>query len=149
MSGPLLFALIFGSLLMLVNYFFLKSIKYLIIFMVKSGKIHFGYIYGFGVFGCFIIYFIMNFISQVKIDLMKILKKIFFFFKNIYLELYNTVSILGYCLLPIIFLSGANVVIDLKFFLFFKIINLLNWLFLIFFQVSYWNNTRCWGNSMG
>ncbi len=89
MSGPLLLAFCFGALLMLVIW----NLYY------KSGKIHFGYIYGFGVIGTISVYTIMNLLSQDKT-----------------IKLYNTVSILGYCILPIVILAGLNIFFNLKFF---------------------------------
>jgi len=79
MSGPLLLALAFGG------------------FLLLSGKVHFGYIYGFGALGCISIYMLMNLLSQDR-----------------RVQLYNAVSILGYCLLPIVILSAFNVPIDLR-----------------------------------
>lgn len=93
MSGPLLLALAFGGLLLL------------------SGKVHFGYIYGFGGLGCLSLYTVMNLLSQAR---------------NI--ELYNTVSILGYCLLPIVLLAAVNVPLNLKnFFGFFISLAAIGW----------------------
>ncbi len=37
----------------------------------KSGKIHFGYIYGIGTFGCLGIYVILNLMSECGIDIYK------------------------------------------------------------------------------
>jgi hypothetical protein len=51
MSGSIILAFILGSLLMLVLNFY------------KNGKIHFGYIYGFCVFGTLGIYCVMNFLA--------------------------------------------------------------------------------------
>lgn len=64
--------------------------------LMMNGKIHFGYIYGFCVLGSVSIYCIMNFLAQQK-----------------NLELYNTMSILGYCLLPIVILAAFALFIDL------------------------------------
>jgi hypothetical protein len=66
------------------------------IFIKKNGKIHFGYIYGFGVMGTIVLYSIMNLLSQSKT-----------------IELYNTMSILGYCLLPVVILAFLAVFINL------------------------------------
>mmetsp|Transcript_76090 Transcript_76090/g.88470 ORF Transcript_76090/g.88470 Transcript_76090/m.88470 type:complete len:290 (+) Transcript_76090:31-900(+) len=79
MSGPILYALIFGG------------------FLLLNGKVHFGYIYGFSLVGSLLIYSIMNLLSQEKT-----------------LELYNTVSILGYGLLPIVILSAIAVIFTLN-----------------------------------
>lgn len=78
MSGPLLIALFFGSLLLIRQ------------------KISFGYIYGFGVMGTICIYMIINLLSQ-----------------HSRAKLYNTMSILGYCLIPITILAFINVFLNL------------------------------------
>ncbi|EGR33339.1 Yip1 domain protein [Ichthyophthirius multifiliis] len=79
LAGPILFGFILGFLLML------------------SGKLHFGYIYGFGISGTIGIYCIMNFLSR-----------------NAQIDLYTTLSILGYCIIPLIFLSLFNIFISLQ-----------------------------------
>lgn len=73
MAGPLLFAVLFGVILLL------------------EGKMHFGYIYGFGVMGGLGVYLVLNLMSQKR-----------------EVELYLTFSILGYALLPIILLAAAG-----------------------------------------
>lgn len=78
LAGPLFFALALGFCLLL------------------NGKIHFGYIYGFGLVGCVLLYTILNLMSNSGISFDR------------------TVSILGYCLLPIILLAGVNVVVSLR-----------------------------------
>ncbi|KAJ3446722.1 protein yipf [Anaeramoeba flamelloides] len=60
-------------------------------FLLFRGKINFGYIYGLCVTGCSLIYFVLNLMSQSNIDL------------------YKTVSVSGYCLLPIVFLSFIKI----------------------------------------
>jgi len=65
LAGPLAFALLLGVTLGL------------------QGKLHFGYIYGFGVFGCLAMSFLVNLMSSSSIDT------------------WVTMSILGYSLLPI------------------------------------------------
>ena len=62
----------------------------------QTGKIHFGYIYGFGIVGCIVMYFILNLMSDDGIDMSRVM------------------SVLGYCLLPIVLLSAINVVVNLK-----------------------------------
>lgn len=59
---------------------------------------HFGYIYGFGLTGCLGIYFIINLMSK----------------KHQYVEFYKTISILGYSLLPFVFLAMLSIFADLK-----------------------------------
>jgi hypothetical protein len=77
LAGPLVFALIFGFLLLF------------------SGKVHFGYIYGFGAFGCVALTLVLNLLSEKPIDV------------------WRTLSVLGYCILPIVGLSAVNVILDL------------------------------------
>ena len=57
----------------------------------------FGYIYGFGLTGCVGIFLIINLLSQ----------------KGQYVELYKTLSILGYSLLPFILLAVIGLFVDL------------------------------------
>lgn len=63
--------------------------------LLLAGKMHFGSIYGFGMLGSIGIYGVMNLMSQHDIDL------------------YRTVSILGYSLLPIVILSAVGVFMSL------------------------------------
>ncbi|KAI7871020.1 hypothetical protein BDF14DRAFT_1767567 [Spinellus fusiger] len=77
LAGPLLFLLLFGM------------------FLLFSGKAHFGYIYGVGVLGVVSIYLILNLMSESGVDWTR------------------TASVLGYCLLPMVMLSGFSVVITL------------------------------------
>lgn len=78
LAGPLVFCLAFGSLLLL------------------SGKVHFGYIYGFGLLGCVSLYFLLNMMSIQGASFGVV------------------VSVLGYCLLPMVCLAGFNVVFSLQ-----------------------------------
>jgi len=80
LAGPFVFCLSLGFLLML------------------TGKLHFGYIFGFGVMGCVAIYSVLNLMTQRENGL----------------ELYVAVSVLGYSLLPIVFLAAVAVVLPLK-----------------------------------
>jgi len=80
LAGPLVFCLAFGC------------------FLLVSGKVHFGYIYGFGGLGCVSIYMLLNLMSS----------------PNIPISISCTVSVLGYCLLPMVVLSGLSIVISLK-----------------------------------
>ncbi|KAH9497995.1 Protein yipf5 [Dermatophagoides farinae] len=79
-AGPLVFGLAFGS------------------FLLLSGKIHFSYIYGFGVLGCVLIYTLLMLMSP----------------PNITMTAVCTVSILGYCLLPMVFLSALSIFVGLQ-----------------------------------
>ena len=65
--------------------------------LLLAGKIHFGAIYGFGLMGSIGIFGVLNLMSQTK-DI----------------DLYRTVSILGYALLPIVLLSGVGVFMKLS-----------------------------------
>lgn len=78
LTGPLVFCLAFGS------------------FLLLSGKIQFGYIYGIGVLGCLGIYILLNLMSTKDISLGA------------------TVSVLGYCLLPMVVLSGISILLSLQ-----------------------------------
>ena len=78
LAGPLVFCLLLGTCLLL------------------TGKVHFGYIYGFGLIGCLIMYVILNLMSDEAISVDR------------------TMSILGYSLLPIVLLAIFNIFINLK-----------------------------------
>lgn len=77
--GPLIFGLLLGGTLML------------------SGKLHFGYIYGFGMFGCLGMGLILNLMSP-----------------NDAISMWRVVSVLGYGLLPVNLLAALNVVLFLR-----------------------------------
>lgn len=65
-------------------------------FLLLSGKVHgFGYIYGVGVLGCLCMYAVLNLMSMTGVTLT------------------CTISVLGYCLLPMVMLSGVSVVFTL------------------------------------
>ncbi|XP_071087386.1 protein YIPF5-like [Haliotis cracherodii] len=78
LAGPLVFCLAFGGFLML------------------SGKLHFGYIYGIGVVGCVAMYALLNLMSMTGVTIGCI------------------ISVLGYCLLPMVILSFTSIVISLQ-----------------------------------
>ncbi|KAI8994458.1 hypothetical protein BDB01DRAFT_772888 [Pilobolus umbonatus] len=63
--------------------------------LLLSRKSHFGYIYGVGVMGVVSIYMILNLMSKDGIDWTR------------------TASVLGYCLLPMVMLSGFSVILKL------------------------------------
>lgn len=79
LAGPLFFCLLLGACLLL------------------SGKIHFGYIYGFSVFGCAGIHTLLDLMQQGE-----------------GIDIYRTCSVLGYCLLPVIPLAVISIVISLR-----------------------------------
>lgn len=64
--------------------------------LLLSGKIQFGYIYGLGTIGCLIIYFVVHLVAPKNISFM------------------CTVSVLGYCLLPMVLLSGLSILVNLR-----------------------------------
>lgn len=78
-AGPIVFCLLLGA------------------FLLVSGKIQFGYIYGVGVLGCISVYLILNLMSD-----------------GAGIDSSRTASVLGYCLLPMVLLSGLSIGIDLK-----------------------------------
>lgn len=68
---------------------------YVVVFgalLLLAGKIHFGAIYGFGALGSIGIFAVLNLMSQTR-----------------EIDLYRTVSVLGYALLPIVILSAFGV----------------------------------------
>ena len=65
--------------------------------LVLQYKINFGYIYGISLFGSVLIFLLLNLMS-----------------KNNGILLYNTISVLGYCLIPIVLLSFIAVFLDMK-----------------------------------
>lgn len=64
--------------------------------LMLSGKLHFGYIYGIGVVGCLAMYCLLNLMSMTGVSTG------------------CTISVLGYCLLPMVFLSFSSVILSLK-----------------------------------
>eukprot|EP01088_Endostelium_zonatum_P005766 TRINITY_DN17678_c0_g1_i1.p1 TRINITY_DN17678_c0_g1~~TRINITY_DN17678_c0_g1_i1.p1 ORF type:complete len:231 (-),score=46.22 TRINITY_DN17678_c0_g1_i1:17-709(-) len=64
--------------------------------LLLSGKVHFGYIYGMAVSGCLVIYILLNLISETGLDM------------------YITASVLGYCLLPLVILSGLAIFLTIN-----------------------------------
>ena len=80
MAGPFVFCFTLGFFLML------------------AGKLHFGYVFGFGVVGCLAIYSILNLMTQ----------------KESGIEVHVVFSVLGYSLLPIVFLALLAIFIPLK-----------------------------------
>uniref|UniRef100_A0A8D8LI69 Protein YIPF5 n=2 Tax=Cacopsylla melanoneura TaxID=428564 RepID=A0A8D8LI69_9HEMI len=79
MAGPLTFCLAFGG------------------FLLLAGKVHFSYIYGFGVVGCLAMYGLLYLMATSP---------------NVNIS--TVTSVLGYCLLPMVVLAGVNVVISLQ-----------------------------------
>lgn len=74
LAGPILFVLLFGTLLLL------------------AGKVQFGYIYGVGLFGTVSLHYLFKFMSDsVEIDITR------------------SVSVIGYCMLPLILICVIGV----------------------------------------
>lgn len=65
--------------------------------LILQKKTHFGYIYGITIFGGFLISSLMNLMSK-KESIM----------------LYNTISVLGYCMIPVVITSYVGVLFTLK-----------------------------------
>lgn len=63
---------------------------------LQSGKVHFGYIYGIGLMGCTSMYVVLNLMSTMGVSAGCV------------------VSVLGYCLLPMVLLSSFSVVVHLQ-----------------------------------
>jgi hypothetical protein len=61
-----------------------------------SCQVHFGYVYGFGVFGCAFMYAVVNLVSHRGLDI------------------WLTCSALGYCLIPVVVLAAINIVFNLR-----------------------------------
>lgn len=78
LAGPLCFCLLLGACLLL------------------SGKVHFGYIYGFSMCGCAALQAVVSLMHPAGLDF------------------WRTCSVLGYCLLPVIFLAALGVILPLK-----------------------------------
>lgn len=64
--------------------------------LLLSGKVHFGYIYGISILGCLAMYCLLNLMSMLGVSASCV------------------VSILGYCLLPMVLLSFLSVVLSLQ-----------------------------------
>ncbi|CAL1536858.1 unnamed protein product [Lymnaea stagnalis] len=64
--------------------------------LLLTGKVHFGYIYGIGLVGCLAMYCLLNLMSLNGVSVGII------------------ISVLGYCLLPMVFLSFSAVMLSLK-----------------------------------
>eukprot|EP01113_Clastostelium_recurvatum_P019117 TRINITY_DN2254_c0_g1_i1.p1 TRINITY_DN2254_c0_g1~~TRINITY_DN2254_c0_g1_i1.p1 ORF type:complete len:259 (-),score=56.92 TRINITY_DN2254_c0_g1_i1:49-768(-) len=78
LAGPLFFCLLLGG------------------FLLLTGKVQFGYIYGLGGVGCVAMYFILNLMSENGIDI------------------YRVISVLGYCLLPMVLLAFFSLIFPLN-----------------------------------
>jgi hypothetical protein len=77
--GPVIFCLAFGM------------------FLLISGKVHFGYIYGIAMMGCAFMFCILNLMAMNGIDI------------------YRVASVLGYSMLPIVLLSSTSTLLHLRY----------------------------------
>jgi len=84
LTGPLCFCLLLGFSLLL------------------QGKVHFGYIYGYGVSGCISLYLLLNLLAPANAT------RIYF---------WTVASTLGYCLLPVVLVAVLGIILDLTGFL--------------------------------
>ena len=78
LAGPILFVLLFGTLLLL------------------SGKVQFGYVYGVGLFGILSLHYLFKLMSN-----------------DVQIDLTRSASILGYCLLPLVFICALGLIVSL------------------------------------
>ena len=79
-AGPILFCLLYGT------------------FLLLSGKVHFGYIYGVALLGSVSLHMLLNLMSPPTHSL----------------NYTRSASVLGYCLLPLVFTSGLGVAYPLN-----------------------------------
>ncbi|CAM9586323.1 unnamed protein product [Chrysoparadoxa australica] len=108
LAGPLVFALIFGFCLLF------------------TGKVHFGYIYGFGGFGCVSITLLLNLLGESKsMDVWKTVSVLglvahdsfaisLISLRQQMLASLHQLYMLIYCLLPVVVLSALDIVLNLK-----------------------------------
>ncbi|CAH1267318.1 YIPF5 [Branchiostoma lanceolatum] len=64
--------------------------------LLLGGKVQFGYIYGIGGIGCVSLWCLLNMMSLTGVSV------------------WTVASILGYCLLPMVFLSGTSIILSLQ-----------------------------------
>lgn len=64
--------------------------------LLLTGKVHFNYIYGIGVLGCLAMYGLLSLMAMTPVPLTVV------------------VSVLGYCILPIVTLSGCSILFSLQ-----------------------------------
>lgn len=83
LAGPLIFFLLFG------------------LFLLLAGKVHFGYIYGVALFGTVSLHNLSKFMGNNESG------------SPAKLQFFNTASVLGYCFLPLCFLSLIGVFLSL------------------------------------
>lgn len=65
-------------------------------FLLLHGKVQFGYIYGFSALGCLAMYIVLNLMSMTGVSIGCV------------------ISVLGYCLLPMVALSGVSLFMSLQ-----------------------------------
>ena len=110
LAGPLIFCLLFGLVLLLVSQSLSLSLSLLLhihcaypiisslilLLYLQHGKVHFGYIYGVGLLGCTSMYVVLNLMSSSGVSVGCV------------------VSVLGYCLLPMVILSCFSIIVHLQ-----------------------------------
>ncbi|OLL22842.1 Protein transport protein yip1 [Neolecta irregularis DAH-3] len=90
LAGPILFCLLFGT------------------FLLLSGKVQFGYIYGVALLGSITLHVVFNLMSQYGVNFIR------------------TASVLGYCLLPLVFTSAIGILISMECVDFFFVLELID-----------------------
>ena len=74
----------------------LSDVIRIINYVMQGGKVSFGYIYGIGACGVVALYLLLNIMSMVEVGLGCV------------------ASVIGYCILPMVFLSTSSIVLSLK-----------------------------------
>lgn len=77
-------------------FFSKKPTFFFITFVFETGRVHFGYLFGFGTLGASSINILLNLMSEINIDLTV------------------TLSVLGYSVLPVVLLSAVKIIFSLK-----------------------------------
>lgn len=85
LGGPFVFCILLGLALLLVRIF--------VLILFQSGRLHFGYIFGYSVMGSILIYLLVNVMSESNIGFSQ------------------TMSVLGYCLFPMVILALVSYVV--------------------------------------
>lgn len=133
LAGPLVFCVVLGLCLLLVRLLVVvdagslgaiqpRPQRRLYIFshvslpsppLKQSGKLHFGYIYGFGLLGCVCMMLLVNLMQGVVADTVQSETMTQAPFALDLSALCLTISMLGYCLLPIVLLAALAVFVNL------------------------------------
>ena len=97
LAGPLIFCFCFATFLLFVRVLLPHGASHPAHKHVQSGKPQFGYIYGLALLGSLSLYFLLNMMSEQGIDA------------------YRVLSVLGYCLLPMVGVGALSVIITLEY----------------------------------